>query len=106
MITDAMHKRNLANMPATRYRSTVEEILNLCRAPARNREQLQSKLERALGHYRKRNFYLHVSLFRKVDHYRLMFIDPSNDQVLWLDSTTHKLHWFPLYGDGTFPSIL
>lgn len=106
MITDAMHKRHLKAIPKTKYRSVVEEVLTLCRAPARNRELLQEKLDRSLFHFRKRNFYLHVPLFRRAGDYRLMFIDPSNNQVLWINSKTHDLSWFPLYGDGTYPSIM
>ena len=91
---------------ASSFRGTVAEVLRLCRAPRRNQDQLQAKLDRALSHYHKRNFYLYVSLFRRSGTYRLMFIDPSNDMVLWLNTKTRTLHWFPMYGDGSFPSIL
>lgn len=107
MITEAEHKRNLARIPRTsKFKGTIAEALVFCRTPARNRSELEALLTKSLAHLRLRNFYLGVKLFTKRGKHRLLFIDPSNNMVLWFNVETHKLNWWPLYGDGSYPSIL
>ena len=107
MIGDQEHRRNIRQIPETsRFKGTISDVLVLCRKPTINRTELDAMLTKSLAHLRRRNFYLGVKLFTKRGSYRLMFIDPSNYMVLWFNVETHKLNWWPLYGDGSYPSIL
>jgi hypothetical protein len=107
MITDKQHRIHIRKLPKSSFRKTQLEVLELCRAPIPNKSLLEAKLNRALLRLRRENFYLGVKIFRACGPYRLMFIDPSNRMVLWLKNEKHHtLHWFPLYGDGSYPSIL
>lgn len=106
-IDDRMHSKHLRQIPDnTKHRPTVIKALGLCRDPKQNREDLDILLTKALSRFHARNFYLHVKLFRHAGNWRLMFIDPSNNQVLWMDCKTNNLTWYPLYGNGQYPSIL
>ncbi len=82
---------------SSKIKGTVVQVMELCEKPNTNKALLQSYLSRALSHYHRKNFYLQVALFAKRGSYRLIFIDPTNNMVLWLRPKERKLYWFPLY---------